>query len=73
MKSVNDPRKFERLLTADEVIEALALTQKRNPRDALRWMMKTRQIAHVRVTRGAVGFRPEDVTAFIEKRRVEAK
>ncbi len=64
--------KYERLMTQDEAIEALGLTDRPNPQGALRWLMRTRKLAYVRLARGIYGFRRADLAAFIEGSRVEA-
>ncbi len=59
-----------RLLSEDEAIEYLGLHGRRNPRGALRWLMRTRRLAYVRLGKGIYGFRRADLDAFIDARRV---
>ena len=43
-----------------------------NPCGALRWLMRMRKLAYVRLARGIYGFRREDLAALIDAGRVEA-
>jgi hypothetical protein len=63
---------FDRLLSEAEAIEALGLKDRKNPRSALRWLMRTRKLGYVRLARGIYGFRREDLAALVEAGRVEA-
>ncbi|MCG3180149.1 MAG: hypothetical protein BIFFINMI_02504 [Phycisphaerae bacterium] len=63
---------FGRLLSEAEVISILSLDQRRNPKGALRWLIRTGRLAVVRLAKGINGFRREDVAAFIESCRVPA-
>ena len=62
----------DRLLLEDEAIEILGLAGRPNPRGALRWLMRTRKIAYIRLARGMYGFRRGDLVAFIQASRVPA-
>ncbi len=64
---------YEKLLTEAEVIDALGLHQRPNPKGALRWLVRTRQIGCVKTGRGIFMFAPEDVQAFIDKNRQTAR
>ncbi|HUU92561.1 MAG TPA: hypothetical protein VM238_15285 [Phycisphaerae bacterium] len=61
---------FERLLSESEAIEALGLTDRPNPKGSLRWLMRTRKVAYVRLARGVHGFRRSDLDALIQASRV---
>lgn len=63
---------FERLLSEQEATEVLGLGARPNPKGSLRWLMRTRKLAYVRLARGIHGFRPADLTAFIQANRVPA-
>jgi hypothetical protein len=69
---VSQEKPLERLLSEREAIEMLGLGERRNPQGALRWLMRTRKLAYVRLARGIYGFRRQDLAAFIEAGRVEA-
>ena len=57
---------FERLLTEQEVIEALALQDRPNPSGSIRWLVRTKRLPCVRIARGIIRFRPSDVRAMID-------
>ena len=63
---------YERLLSVDEAIDFLGLGGRPNPQGALRWLMRTRKLAYVRLGRGIYGFRRADLDEFIRASRVEA-
>ena len=65
-------KQLERLLSEGEAIETLGLAGRPNAQGALRWLMRTRRLAYVRLARGIYGFRREDLAAFIDAGRVEA-
>jgi len=65
-------RPYERLLPMDEVIEILGLSARPNPTGSLRWLMRSRRLAYVRLARGIYGFRRADLEAYIEANRVPA-
>lgn len=69
---VSHGRQPERLLSEGEVIEMLGLQDRPNPQGSLRWLMRTRRLAYVKLARGIYGFGREDLAAFIDARRVEA-
>jgi hypothetical protein len=56
---------YERLLTEDEAIDALGLHGRKNPRGALRWLIRQKRLGCVRLGRGIISFRPADIDAFI--------
>jgi hypothetical protein len=60
------------LLGENEAIEALGLSGRPNPKGALRWLMRTRRLAYVRLARGMYGFRREDLADLISACRVPA-
>lgn len=60
----------ERLLSEEEAIEALGLSARPNPKGSLRWLMRPRKLAYVKLARGIYGFRPEDLAACIRAARV---
>ena len=63
---------YERLLSEDEALRLLGLDQRPNPKGALRWLIRTRKLAYVKLARGIMGFRRDDLMAFIERHRVPA-
>ena len=63
-----NPTGYERLLTEDELVDALGLHDRPNPRGAVRWLLRTKQLACIRIGRGIVRFRPADVEAFLRAR-----
>ncbi|HUU10206.1 MAG TPA: hypothetical protein VM431_06655 [Phycisphaerae bacterium] len=65
-------KQLERLLSEREAIEVLGLGERPNPQSALRWLMRTRKLAYVRLARGIYGFRREDLAAFIDAGWVQA-
>lgn len=69
MCHINDMM-LEALLTEQEAIEALGLADRPNPRGALRWLLRTKQLAHVRLGRGVLGFRKADIAQFVRARHV---
>ena len=60
------------LLTENEAIETLGLKDRPNPKGALRWLMRTKKLAYVPLTRGVYGFKPSDLSACIEANGVPA-
>jgi hypothetical protein len=60
------------LLCEDEAIEVLGLAGRPSPKGALRWLMRTKRLAYVRLARGMYGFRREDLAALISASRVPA-
>ena len=62
----------EPLLSETEAAEVLGLSDRKNPKGSLRWLMRTGRLAYVRLARGVYGFRREDVAACIEASRVPA-
>jgi hypothetical protein len=67
------PTGYERLLTETELVDALGLHDRPNPRGAVRWLLRTKQLACVRIGRGIIRFRPADVEAFIRARHERAR
>ncbi len=63
---------YERLMSEQEAIDFLGLGERPNPKGALRWLMRTRKLAYVKLARGIYGFRRGDLGAFVEASRVEA-
>ena len=59
-----------RLLSEDEALDYLALRERKNPKGALRWLMRTRRLAFIRLARGMYGFRQSDLDTFIVRSRV---
>ena len=68
-----NPTGYERLLTEVELVDALGLHDRPNPRGAIRWLLRTKQLAVVRIGRGILRFRPADVEAFIRARYERAR
>jgi hypothetical protein len=60
------------LLGENEAIEILGLSGRPSPKSALRWLMRTRRLAYVRLARGMIAFRREDLAALISASRVPA-
>jgi hypothetical protein len=60
------------LLGENEAIGILGLAGRPNPKGALRWLMRTRRLAYLRLARGMYGFRRDDLAAFIQASRVPA-
>jgi len=63
---------YERLLSEEEAIDFLGLRGRPNPQGALRWLMRTRKVAYVRLGRGIIGFKRADLVAFADACRVPA-
>ena len=63
---------FGRLLSEDEAIEYLGLGARPNPKGSLRWLMRIKRLAYVRLAKGIYGFRRADLDEFIEANRVAA-
>ena len=64
---------LDRLLSEAEVIDLLGLQNRKNPRSALKWLMRTRRLAYYCLAKGINGFSREDVARFLAGRRVAAK
>ena len=64
--------KQERLMSEAEAVEYLALGNRPKPVGALRWLMRTRRLAYVRLAKGIFAFRQSDLDAFVAKSRVAA-
>ena len=58
-----------RLLSEDEALDYLALRERRNPKGAVHWLMRTRRLAFIRLARGMYGFRQSDLDIFIVRSR----
>ncbi|MCH8853724.1 MAG: hypothetical protein IID41_13890 [Planctomycetes bacterium] len=58
---------YEKLLTEDEVINAFGLGVRPNPLGALKWLVRTKKLSVVRIGRGIMRFRPQDISDFIER------
>ena len=67
-----DTTGYERLLSEAEAASFLGLTDRPNPTGALRWLMRTRKVAYVRLARGMYGFRRADLMSFIDASRIPA-
>ena len=65
--------KHEKLLTEQQVIAQLGLGDRPNPGGALRWLVRMKRIGCVRIGRGIMRFRPQDVDQFISGRYEAAK
>jgi len=61
------PNGYERLLTETELIDMLGLHDRPNPAGAVRWLIRTKRLPFVRIARGILRFRPDDVQAFIDQ------
>ena len=64
---------LDRLLSEDEVIDLLGLRTRKNPKGALRWLMRTEKLAYYRLAKGIHGFAREDVNRFLADSRVPAR
>ena len=64
---------YERLLSQQEAIDFLGLDSRPNPQGALRWLLRTRKLAHVKLGRGIIGFRRDDLAALVERQRIPAE
>ena len=62
----------DRLIPENEAIEMLGLNERPNPKGSLRWLMRTRRLAFVKLARGIVGFRPSDIQDFVDSNRIAA-
>ena len=58
---------FEKLLTEDEAIDALGLGVRPNPLGALKWIVRTKKLSVVRIGRGIMRFRAQDISDFVER------
>ena len=58
---------YEKLLTEDEAIDALGLGARPNPLGALKWLVRTKRLSVVRIGRGIMRFRPQDIADFVER------
>ena len=58
---------YEKLLTEDEAIDALGLGVRRNPLGALKWLVRTKRLSVVKIGRGIMRFRPQDISDFVER------
>jgi hypothetical protein len=65
-----NPQPSRRLLPESEAIEYLGLVDRPNPQGALRWLMRKRNLAYVRLAKGIYGFRQNDLDAFIQSKLV---
>ena len=59
-----------RLLSEEEAIERLGLSDRRNPPGSLRWLMRVGKLTFVRLGKGLVRFSEEDLAACIQRCRV---
>lgn len=55
------------LVSEEDAIERLGLQHRKNPKGALRWLIKTKRLKAVRIGRGILSFRAEDLAAFVEE------
>lgn len=60
------------LLTEDEAINFLGLSDRKNPLGALQWLCRSRRLGYVRVGRGIRRFTRADLKLFVEKQRVSS-
>lgn len=60
---------YEKLLTEAEAVDALGLGVRPNPAAALRWLIRVHKLPVVRLGRGILRFKPNDLAAFIERNR----
>lgn len=51
---------------------AAPIKDRPDPKGALRWLMRTRKIAYVKLGRGVNAFRRTDLSAYVEACRVPA-
>lgn len=58
---------YEKLLTEDEAIDALGLGDRPNPLGALKWLVRMKRLSVVRIGRGIMRFRPQDISDFVER------
>ena len=61
-----------RLLGEEEAIEYLGLQARKNPKGALRWLMRAHRLPHVKLAKGIVGFRRDHLDEFIAGKQVAA-
>lgn len=59
-----------KLLTEQGAIDILGLHDRPSPSGALRWLCRSRKLAHVRVAKGILRFRASDLEEFVDKHRV---
>ena len=69
---MNDDESIK-VVTEQAAIDALGLADRPNPRSALRWLLRTKQLGYVRLGRGIIGFRRVDIEEFIESRLIPAR
>lgn len=67
MKLVTTNTGIEKLLTEAETIEALGLGDRPNPGGAIRWLIRVKKLGCVRLGRGILRFRPQDIGDFINR------
>ena len=60
-------KRNEPLLSEAQAVEYLGLQNRPNPEGSLRWLMRTRKIAYVKLARGIYGFRRNDLDEYIEQ------
>ena len=63
---------FEPLVGEGEAIAILGLAVRKNPKSAMRWLIRSRRLAYVEISRGVYCFRRSDLAAYIDARRVPA-
>lgn len=61
-----------RLWSEEEAIDYLGLLARPKPKASLRWLMRARRLAYVKLAKGIYGFRQSDLDAFIGACRVPA-
>lgn len=61
---------MRRLMSENETIEYLGLSDRPNPAGALRWLMRVHKLAHVRLAKGIYGFKIADLDAYIDGNHV---
>ena len=72
LKSSNVIAGFDRLISEKKAVEMLALNDRPNPKGTLRWLMRARRLAYVKLARGVIGFRPDDIQDYINSSLIGA-
>ena len=65
-----NPQPSGRLLPESEAIEYLGLGDRPNPQGALRWLMRKRNLAYVRLAKGIYCFRRRDLDVYIQSKLI---
>ena len=72
LRASNHTAGFDRLISEKEAVEMLALNDRPNPKGTLRWLMRARRLAYVKLARGVIGFRPSDIQDYINSNLIAA-